>query len=115
MKKLNQILVSRSGVNLDQLYVVYRDSGVIFAGSLKPSNLRAKFENMAKQGEEEAKKRAEEERQRRLAREQQEKEAAKLREEARLKALKEEDDKVFTSCFWNFFSTKICPLKSILR
>lgn len=60
-------------------------------GSAKPSNLRAKFENLAKQGEEEAKKRAEGERERRKLRDKQEEKEAKLREERRLKELREKE------------------------
>lgn len=61
-------------------------------GSSKPSSLRAKFENLAKQGEEDNKKRAEEERQRRLLREQSEKDAARKQEEDRLKLLRQKDE-----------------------
>lgn len=74
---------------------MHTDSQSAFpAGSSKPSSLRAKFENMAKQGEEEARKKAEEERQRRKAREQAEKEAAKKQEEERLKILRQKDEEV---------------------
>uniref|UniRef100_A0A0A9ZDF6 Src substrate cortactin n=1 Tax=Lygus hesperus TaxID=30085 RepID=A0A0A9ZDF6_LYGHE len=57
-------------------------------GSVKPSNLRAKFENLAKQNEEEAVRKAAEEKVRRLNREQQEKKNDKIREEKRLAELK---------------------------
>lgn len=50
-------------------------------GSTKASSLRAKFENMARAEEEEARKRADEERAKRIAREQKEKEVAKKDEE----------------------------------
>lgn len=63
-------------------------------GSSKPSSLRAKFENLAKQGEEDTKKRAEEERQRRKLREQSEKDAARKQEEDRLKLLRQKDEEV---------------------
>ena len=70
-----------------QLISVY----VLNLGSAKPSNLRAKFENLAKQGEEEARKRAVEEKERRKVRDKQEEKEAKLREEKRLKELKEQE------------------------
>ncbi len=53
-------------------------------------NLKARFENMAQQGEEEAKQRAEEEKKRREARDRKEREEAKKREEQRKKAEEEE-------------------------
>lgn len=56
--------------------------------------MRAKFENLAKQGEEESRKRADEERQRRKAREQAEKEAAKKQEEERLRQLRQKEEEV---------------------
>lgn len=62
-----------------------------FLGSVKPSNIRAKFENLAKQGEEESRKKAEEERKRRRLQEQQEEKEAKEREERRLRELKEKE------------------------
>lgn len=52
-----------------------------FIGSEGAKNLRSKFENMAKAGEEEAKKRAEEERARRRAREEKEAEIQRKQEE----------------------------------
>ncbi|XP_054716161.1 src substrate protein p85-like isoform X2 [Uloborus diversus] len=72
------------------------------SGSNKASSLRARFENMAKAEEEEAKKRADEERAKRIAREQKEKEAAEkdekerqrrlsLREEAKVEEEEEEE------------------------
>lgn len=64
---------------------------ILNSGSAKPSNLRAKFENLAKQGEEEAKKRAEEEKDRRKLKDKQEEKEAKLREEKRLKELREQE------------------------
>ncbi|GLG93236.1 Src substrate cortactin [Gryllus bimaculatus] len=60
-------------------------------GSVKPSNLRAKFENLAKQGEEEAKKRAEEERERRRRQEQIEAEEARKQELRRLQQLQQQE------------------------
>ncbi|XP_073989600.1 cortactin isoform X2 [Rhodnius prolixus] len=63
-------------------------------GSLKPSNLREKFENLAKQGEEESKKRAAEEKEKRRLRESQEEKEAKEREEKRLAQLRTEEHKV---------------------
>uniref|UniRef100_A0A023F7R2 Putative src substrate cortactin n=1 Tax=Triatoma infestans TaxID=30076 RepID=A0A023F7R2_TRIIF len=63
-------------------------------GSLKPSNLREKFENLAKQGEEESKKRAAEEKEKRRLRESQEEREAKEREERRLAQLRTEEQKV---------------------
>lgn len=60
-------------------------------GSAKPSNIRAKFENLAKQGEEESRKKAEEERRKRRLQEQQEEKEAKEREERRLRELKEKE------------------------
>lgn len=65
-----------------------------FSGSLKPSNLREKFENLAKQGEEESKKRAAEEKEKRRLRESQEEKEAKEREEKRLAQLRTEEHKV---------------------
>lgn len=62
-----------------------------FISSLKPSNLRAKFENMAKQSEEELKKRNEEEQERRRQRDLKEKKEAEKQEEARLRLLKEKE------------------------
>ena len=58
---------------------------------MKPSNLRAKFENLAKQGEEEAKKKAEEERERRKRQEGEEEQKARALEEQRLKKLLEQE------------------------
>lgn len=57
-------------------------------GSMKPSNLRMKFEGLAKQNEEEAAKKAAEEKIKRLNREQQEKTNDKIREEKRLAELR---------------------------
>ncbi|KAF8783085.1 Src substrate protein p85 like protein [Argiope bruennichi] len=61
-------------------------------GSTKASSLRARFENMAKAEEEEARKRAEEERAKRIAREQKEKEIAKKAEEERQRKLSLQED-----------------------
>ncbi|BES94040.1 Cortactin [Nesidiocoris tenuis] len=61
-------------------------------GSMKPSNLRAKFENLAKQNEEESAKKSAEEKVRRLNREQQEKRNDKIREEKRLADLKKTEN-----------------------
>nr|CAD7396155.1 unnamed protein product [Timema poppensis] len=58
-------------------------------GSAKPSNLKAKFENLAKQEEEDGRKRAEEERERRRNREKQEEKESREREERRIRELKE--------------------------
>lgn len=58
-----------------------------FVSKGNANNLRARFENMAKNDESEAKKRAEEERKRRSEREEQEKEAAKKAEEERQEKL----------------------------
>lgn len=63
----------------------------LLLGSVKPSNLRAKFENMAKQGEEEARKRAEEEKEKRKLREKLEAEEAKRREEKKMQELKDQE------------------------
>lgn len=62
-----------------------------FVGGVKPSSLRAKFENLAKQSEEELKKRNVEEQERRRQRDLKEKKEAKEREEARLKLLSEKE------------------------
>ncbi len=61
--------------------------------SKNAANLRARFENMAQQSTEEAKKRAEEEKKRRQDRERREREEAKRKEEARIKAQREEEDR----------------------
>ncbi|KFM80081.1 Src substrate protein p85, partial [Stegodyphus mimosarum] len=61
-------------------------------GSTKASSLRARFENMAKVEEEEARKRAEEERKKRLAREEKEKELAKKDEEERQRKMSLRED-----------------------
>lgn len=63
-----------------------------FLASIKPSSLRAKFENMAKQEEEENEKRRLAEQERRKQRELQEKKEAREREEKRLKELKEKEE-----------------------
>ncbi len=71
-------------------------------------NLKARFENMAQQGEEEAKQRAEEEKKRREARDRKEREEAKKREEQRKKAEEEEyerkrqadEQKRYIRIFW---------------
>lgn len=64
----------------------------LFLASIKPSNLRAKFENMAKQEEEENEKRRLEEQERRKQRELLEKKEAQEREEKRLKELQEKEE-----------------------
>lgn len=64
----------------------------LFLASIKPSNLRAKFENMAKQEVEENEKRRLAEQERRKQRELQEKKEAREREEKRLKELQEKED-----------------------
>ena len=61
-----------------------------FVSKGSASSLRARFENMAKNDESEAKKRAEEERKRRLEQEKQEKEAAKKAEEERQHKLQQQ-------------------------
>lgn len=62
------------------------------SGSAKPSILRAKFENLAKQSEEELRKRNESEQLMRRKRDLQEKKEAKEREENRLKLLKKQEE-----------------------
>lgn len=59
--------------------------------SVKQSVLRAKFENLAKQSEEESQKQKEEEQERRRQRDVREKKEAQEREEARLRLLREKD------------------------
>lgn len=61
----------------------------------KTSSLRARFENMAKAGEEEAKKKLEEERAKRIAREQKERDEAKKDEEERQRKLSLNQDDEF--------------------
>jgi cortactin len=61
-------------------------------GSAKPSNIRAKFENLAKQGDEEARKKAEEERERRKKQEDLEEHEAREQEEKRLKKIREQEE-----------------------
>lgn len=61
-------------------------------GSLKPSKLRAKFESLAQQGEEESRARAEAEKTKRREKELREEKEAKEREEKRLAKLKEEEE-----------------------
>lgn len=63
-----------------------------FLASIKPSSLRAKFENMAKQEEEENEKRRLLEQEKRKQRELQEKKEAREREEKRLKELQEKEE-----------------------
>lgn len=70
----------------------YQKTRVDMGASTKASSLRARFENMAKAEEEEARKRAEEERAKRLAREQKEKEVAKKDEEERQRKLSLRED-----------------------
>ncbi|GFS74145.1 hematopoietic lineage cell-specific protein [Nephila pilipes] len=70
----------------------YQKTRVDMGASTKASSLRARFENMAKAEEEEARKRAEEERAKRLAREQKEKELAKKDEEERQRKLSLRED-----------------------
>lgn len=53
------------------------------SGSEGARNIKARFENLAKSGEEEAKKKAEEERKRRQAREEREKEEQRRQQEVR--------------------------------
>lgn len=65
-------------------------------GSVKPSHLRQKFENLAKQSEEEVKKRKDEEQERRRLRDLQEKKEAEEREKARLSLLNEKEKEVMT-------------------
>ncbi len=75
----------------DEAAISRRTSGGVDKQSVvkgKASNLRARFENMAKNDETEAKRRAEEERSRRLEREKQESVAAKKAEEDRQQKLK---------------------------
>lgn len=62
--------------------------------SERAKSLRSRFENMAKAGEEEARKLAEEERKRRLQKDQAEKEAAKKAEEERQKRLRDEHKRI---------------------
>uniref|UniRef100_A0A224YUV4 Cortactin n=1 Tax=Rhipicephalus zambeziensis TaxID=60191 RepID=A0A224YUV4_9ACAR len=62
--------------------------------SERAKSLRSRFENMAKAGEEEARKLAEEERKRRLQKDQAEKEAAKKSEEERQKRLRDEHKRI---------------------
>ena len=59
--------------------------------SVKQSVLRAKFENLAKESEEESKKQKEEEQERRRQRDSREKKEAREREEARLRFLREKE------------------------
>lgn len=73
-------------------YYVYLFLCFNFLASIKPSNLRAKFENMAKLEEEETIKRRLAEQERRKQRELQEKQEAHEREEKRLKELQEKED-----------------------
>jgi len=61
-------------------------------GSAKPSNIRARFENLAKQGDDEARKKAEEERERRKKQENLEEREAREQEEKRLKKLREQEE-----------------------
>ncbi|KAG1676607.1 Src substrate cortactin [Nymphon striatum] len=60
------------------------------SGSTKASDLRSRFENMAKAGDDEAKRRTDEEKRKRLEREKKEREAAKKIEEERQCQLEEE-------------------------
>lgn len=62
--------------------------------SERAKSLRSRFENMAKAGEEEARKLADEERKRRLQKDQAEKEAAKKAEEERQKRLRDEHKRI---------------------
>ncbi|XP_070383421.1 src substrate cortactin [Dermacentor albipictus] len=62
--------------------------------SERAKSLRSRFENMAKAGEEEARKLADEERKRRLQKDQVEKEAAKKSEEERQKRLRDEHKRI---------------------
>lgn len=62
--------------------------------SERAKSLRSRFENMAKAGEEEARKLAEEERKRRLQKDQVEKEVAKKSEEERQKRLRDEHKRI---------------------
>lgn len=62
--------------------------------SERAKSLRSRFENMAKAGEEEARKLAEEERKRRLQKDQAEKEAAKKAEEERQRRLRDEHKRI---------------------
>ncbi|PRD28470.1 UNVERIFIED_CONTAM: Cttn [Trichonephila clavipes] len=70
----------------------YQKTKVDMVPSTKASSLRARFENMAKAEEEEARKRADEERAKRIAREQKEKELAKKDEEERQRKLSLRED-----------------------
>uniref|UniRef100_A0A1E1XPV7 Putative cortactin n=1 Tax=Amblyomma sculptum TaxID=1581419 RepID=A0A1E1XPV7_AMBSC len=62
--------------------------------SERAKSLRSRFENMAKAGEEEARKLADEERKRRLQKDQAEKEAAKKSEEERQRRLRDEHKRI---------------------
>uniref|UniRef100_A0A8D8XI41 Hematopoietic lineage cell-specific protein n=1 Tax=Cacopsylla melanoneura TaxID=428564 RepID=A0A8D8XI41_9HEMI len=87
---------------------------------VKPSNLRAKFENLAKQTEEESKKRSEEEREKRKLKDQIDLEQAQKLEEKRLLELQEKEqelDKKMNGSSNNTLSTTDtpAPVKSILK
>lgn len=66
----------------------------IEVSSERAKSLRSRFENMAKAGEEEARKLADEEKQRRLQKDRVEKEAAKKAEEERQKKLRDEHKRI---------------------
>ncbi|XP_008473198.1 src substrate cortactin [Diaphorina citri] len=63
-------------------------------GHVKPSNLRAKFENLAKQTEEESRKRSEEEKEKRKLKDQIDLEQAQKLEERRLSELKIKEEEI---------------------